>query len=66
MAAGYPTYIGSFFANWNGQGLGRVVLNNQQYGFTLTSNTVGQAQNGAGAVALFGVPEPQTLTLAGH
>lgn len=64
-AAGYPSYIGSFFVNWNGQGLGSIVLNNQQYTFSLTSNTYGPVQNGAGAVALFGVPEPGSIMLAG-
>ena len=64
-AAGYPSYMGSFFVNWNGQGLGSIVLNNQQYTFSLTSNTYGPVQNGAGAVALFGVPEPGSIMLAG-
>jgi hypothetical protein len=62
---GYPSLLGSFFVDWNGLGQGSVLVQNQQFSFTHLDNTFGQTQNGAGATALFGVPEPATLTLAG-
>ena len=63
-AAGYPSYIGSFFVNWNGQGIGSVVLKNQSFSFNLTTNIPGPKQISAGTSVGFGVPEPTALTLA--
>jgi len=63
--AGFPSLIGSIFLSWNGLGQGSVVLNNQQYSFTTTGGTFAATQQGAGATALFGIPEPATCSMLG-
>jgi len=64
--AGFPSLIGSIFVNWSGAGKGNVVLNNQQFSFTLTDGTFGTTQIGNGASVTFtAVPEPATVSMIG-
>jgi hypothetical protein len=60
------TYIGSFYVNWNGLGLGSALIQNQTFSFTTTGGNFADALNGSGASAGFGsVPEPASICLAG-
>jgi hypothetical protein len=67
------SWIGTFYVDWNGVGLGDVAITNQQFSFTRTDNTFAPVLMGAGAHVTFGysdqipppdTPEPGTLTLA--
>ncbi len=66
---GNPSYIGSFFVEWNGLGTADLAIKNQQYSFTTTNNEFGPTQTGNGAALGFGtestIPEPATVTLLG-
>jgi hypothetical protein len=73
--AGFPSLIGSFFVNWNGQGHGSANLTGQQYAFTLqngtpttySDDTFTSAFQGPTTSAQFGttIPEPASLSLLG-
>jgi len=77
-ATGFPSWIGSFFVTWNGNGLGDAQIKNLQYQFTNNNGTPTVASDdfsdtptvssGTAASAGFGaavVPEPATLSLLG-